>query len=121
MQSTDAAIWQQHVPKLSGLVAASAEQRYYKVSAEALRVIAAMVPVIRPQGSAAPAAELKVGLLSHHWPPGRAWTSRLHALQGSLECRMSVQACIHVAVGRGTIDACQRRLCSGVALCLWSA
>ena len=64
MQSTGAAIWQQHVPKLAGLVAASAEQRYYKVSAEALRVIAAMVLVIRPQGSTAPAAELKVGLLT---------------------------------------------------------
>ena len=72
MQSTDAAIWQQHVPKLAGLVAASAEQRYYKVSAEALRVIAAMVPVIRPHGSAAPTAELKVGLLTPRWPLGRA-------------------------------------------------
>ena len=72
MQSTDAAIWQQHVPTLAGLVAASAEQRYYKVSAEALRVIAAMVPVIRPQGSKAPAAKLKVGLLTQRWPPGRA-------------------------------------------------
>ena len=106
MQSTDAAIWQQHVPKLAGLVASSAEQRYYKVSAEALRVIAAMVPVIRPQGSTAPVAELKVGLLTQHGPLGRAWISRLHALMGSLERGVSVQACTHVAVGRGPADAC---------------
>ena len=122
MQSTDAAIWQQHVPKLAGLVAASAEQRYYKVSAEALRVIAAMVPVIRPPGSAAPAAELKVGLLTHHWPPAAELTSAgCTALRGSLGWGVVVQACTHVAAGRGTGDACHRWPCSGVELCLCSA
>lgn len=52
LESTDPSVWQQHLPALSSAVFATVGERYYKVTAQGLRVAERLVYVIRPQTQA---------------------------------------------------------------------
>lgn len=48
LESTDPSIWQKHLPVLSPAVFATVGERYYKVTAQGLRVAERLIFVIRP-------------------------------------------------------------------------
>ena len=52
LESTDPSVWQQHLPALSSAVFATVGERYYKVTAQGLRVAERLIYVIRPQTQA---------------------------------------------------------------------
>jgi len=48
LESTDPSVWQKHLPVLSPAVFATVGERYYKVTAQGLRVAERLIFVIRP-------------------------------------------------------------------------
>lgn len=67
LESTDTRVWQQQLPVLSPAVFATVGERYYKVTAQGLRVAERLIFVIRPQTQAQVPGGSVVGcLLSWH-------------------------------------------------------
>lgn len=52
LQSTDASVWQSDLPSLSQAIFATVGERYFKVTAQALRATERLVYVLRPQQQA---------------------------------------------------------------------
>lgn len=52
LESTDASIWQSDLPSLSQAIFATVGERYFKVTAQALRATERLVYVLRPQQQA---------------------------------------------------------------------
>ena len=48
LESTDPSVWQKHLPVLAPAVFATVGERYYKVTAQGLRVTERLIFVIRP-------------------------------------------------------------------------
>ena len=83
LESTAPSMWQQHLPVRAPAVFATVGERYYKVTAQGLRVAEQLIYVIRPQAQAPLSQSAMVSLLScsllHCLVPG-------HLFRGSLLC-----------------------------------
>ena len=66
LESTDPTVWQQHLPTLSSAVFGTVGERYYKVTAQGLRVAERLIYVIRPQTQAQLPAGAKVSFQLLH-------------------------------------------------------
>lgn len=60
LESTSPSMWQQHLPVLAPAVFATVGERYYKVTAQGLRVAERLIFVIRPQPQAQMPGNAKV-------------------------------------------------------------
>lgn len=67
------AAYQPHLPKLMPGILSCAQERYYKVAADALRVCEQLVTVIRPQTAEAVAPELQVRRAPLKIPQAPVW------------------------------------------------
>lgn len=61
-------VWQPHLPGLAPLLGDAVEERYYKVTAEALRTLEQLVTVVRPNISVPIPAAMKVRCLHLMFP-----------------------------------------------------
>ena len=73
LESTEPSVWQQHLPALSPAVFATIGERYYKVTAQGLRVAERLIFVIRPQ----PQTQLSKGSLVRGLPITRVQAAAL--------------------------------------------
>lgn len=64
LESTKPSMWQQHLPVLAPAVFATVGERYYKVTAQGLRVAEQLIYVIRPQPQAQMSGNAAVRFMS---------------------------------------------------------
>lgn len=114
LESTDPSVWQKHLPVLSPAVFATVGERYYKVTAQGLRVAERLIFVIRPSTQSQISGSSSVRL--HAWIQAFCHLAASHLILCHLHVRRLLLLANYARVCCSWHKCC--RLCWSFALLL---